>query len=304
MSIQITTAFVEQYKANVYHLVQQKGSKLRMAVRNETITGKNAFFDQIGSVSAQLRTSRHADTPRMDTPHERRRVSTASYEWADLIDNQDMIRTLIDPTSEYAMAAAWALGRSMDDVILSAVVGTAYTGVDGSTPTSYDSNMTVGIQTVWPGVSAADTGLNLAKLIECRKKLGTNDVDPDEEVFVAVNARQISSLLKDERVVSGDYNAALPLVSGQVSKVGGCTLIPCNRLTVDGNGDDRVPYWTRSGMLLAMGQDITGRISERSDKSYATQVYASADFGATRMEEARVGYIECDPGASPITDVS
>lgn len=302
MSIQITTAFVEQYKANVYHLVQQKGSKLRMAVRNETITGKNAFFDQIGSVSAQLRTSRHADTPRMDTPHERRRVSTASYEWADLIDNQDMIRTLIDPTSEYAMAAAWALGRSMDDVILSAVVGTAYTGVDGSTQTSYDSNMTVDVQTVWPGVSAADTGLNLAKLIECRKLLGANDVDPDEEVFVAVNARQISSLLKDERVVSGDYNAALPLVSGQVSKVGGCTLIPCNRLTVDGNGDDRVPYWTRSGMLLAMGQDITGRISERSDKSYATQVYASADFGATRMEEARVGYIECDPGASPITD--
>ena len=29
MSTQITTAFVEQYKANVYHLVQQKGSKLR-----------------------------------------------------------------------------------------------------------------------------------------------------------------------------------------------------------------------------------------------------------------------------------
>jgi len=303
MSFQVTTAFVEQYKANVYHLVQQKGSKLRGSVRIEDVTGENAFFDQIGAVAAQRRTSRHADTPRMDTPHSRRRVTPAPYEWADLIDKQDKVRMLIDPTSEYAQAASWALGRAMDDVILAAVDASASTGVDGSTPVAYDTNMTVGVQTVWPGVTAADTGLNIAKLIEARKLLGNNDVDPDEEVFVVVNARQISSLLKDERVVSGDYNAALPLVSGQISKVAGCTLIPCNRIGADGNGDDKVPYWTRSGMLLGTGQDIMGRISERDDKSYATQVYASMQIGATRMEEKRVGLILCDPGASPITDL-
>lgn len=303
MSFQITTAFVEQYKANVYHLVQQKGSKLRGSVRIETVTGENAFFDQIGSVAAQLRTSRHSDTPRMDTPHSRRRVSLADYVWSDLIDKQDKVRMLIDPTSEYAQAAMWALGRAIDDVIIAAIDGAAYTGVDGSTSTPFDTNMIVDVQTVWPGVTAADTGLNIAKLIEARKLLGDNDVDPDEEVYVAVNARQISSLLKDERVVSGDYNSALPLTQGQISKVGGCTLIPCNRIAVDGNSDDKVPFWTRSGLLLATGQDMMGRISERDDKNYSTQVYASMSVGATRMEEKRVGYIECDPGASPITDV-
>lgn len=303
MSTQITTAFVEQYKANVYHLVQQKGSKLRGSVRIETVTGENAFFDQIGAVAAQLRTSRHSDTPRMDTPHSRRRVSLADYVWSDLIDKQDKVRMLIDPTSEYATAAMWALGRAIDDVILAAVDGTAFTGVDGSTSTAFDTAMIVDVQTVWPGVTAADTGLNIAKLIAARRLLGDNDVDPDEEVYVAVNARQVSSLLKDERVVSGDYNAALPLVSGKVSKVAGCTLIPCNRIGVDGNSDDKVPFWTRSGLLLATGQDIMGRISERDDKNYSTQVYASMSVGATRMEEKRVGYIECDPGASPITDI-
>jgi hypothetical protein len=303
MSTQITTAFVEQYKANVYHLVQQRGSKLRSSVRIESVTGKNAFFDQIGAVAAVQRTTRHADTPRMDTPHSRRRVSLSDYEWADLVDNQDKIRMLIDPTSDYAQAAMWALGRSMDDVIIAAIDGTAYTGVDGSTSTAFDTGMIVDVQTVWPGVTAADTGLNLAKLIEARKLLGNNDVDPDEEVFVPVNARQISSLLKDERIVSGDYNSALPLVSGKVSKVGGCTLIPCNRIGTDANSDDKVPFYTRSGLLLATGQDMTGRISERADKGYAMQVYASMTIGATRMEEKRVGYIECDPGASPITDV-
>ena len=52
MSVQITTAFVEQYKSNVFHLAQQKGSKLRDAVRTESIVGKSHFFERIGSTAA------------------------------------------------------------------------------------------------------------------------------------------------------------------------------------------------------------------------------------------------------------
>lgn len=80
MSTQITTAFVQQYKANVYHLTQQKGSKLRRAVRVESVTGKNAYFEQIGATAARKRTTRHADTPRMETPHSRRRVALEDYD--------------------------------------------------------------------------------------------------------------------------------------------------------------------------------------------------------------------------------
>ena len=55
MSVQITTAFVEQYKSNVFHLAQQKGSRLRDAARTETVTGKAHFFERIGSTAAQKR---------------------------------------------------------------------------------------------------------------------------------------------------------------------------------------------------------------------------------------------------------
>ena len=96
MSSQITTAFVQQYSNNVQLLSQQKGSLLRQAVDVENVVGKNAFFDQVGVATAQKRTTRHADTPQMDTPHSRRRVSLVDYEYADLIDNQDKVRTLID----------------------------------------------------------------------------------------------------------------------------------------------------------------------------------------------------------------
>jgi len=302
MSIQITTAQVEQFKSNIYHLTQQRGSKLRSAVRTEMVVGKNAYYEQLGATAARLRTSRHADTPRMDTPHSRRRVSLGDYEWSDLIDSEDQIRMLIDPTSQYAEAASFALGRSIDDVIVAAADGTAYTGVDGGTSTAFDTNMVVDVQTVWPGVSAADTGLNVAKLISANRLLGQNDVDPDEEKYVVANARQISSLLKDEKLSSHDYNVVKPLVEGKVSKYLGFTIIPCNRIGLDANGDDKVLFWAKGGLLLGLGKDITTKITERADKGYATQVFASMTVGATRMEENRVGYIECDVGASPTTD--
>lgn len=302
MSIQITTAFVEQYKANVYHLTQQKGSKLRRAVRTESVTGRNAYYEQIGATGARVRSSRHSDTPRMDTPHSRRRVSLSDYDWADLVDGEDQVRMLIDPTSPYAEAGAMAMGRAMDDAIIAAADGTSYTGVDGGTSTAFDTNMIVDVQTVWPGVSAADTGLNVAKLIAAAKLLGQNDVDPDEEKFLVPNARQISSLLKDEKLSSHDYNIVKPLVEGQISKYMGFTIIPCNRIGIDSNSDDKVLFWAKGGLLLGLGKDISTKITERPDKNYATQVFCSMTIGATRMEEARVGYIECDPGASPTTD--
>ena len=57
MSVQITTAFVEQYRGNVEHLVQQKGSRLRDSVSVETVVGKNAFFEQVGSTPIVLYSS-------------------------------------------------------------------------------------------------------------------------------------------------------------------------------------------------------------------------------------------------------
>jgi hypothetical protein len=299
MSTQITTAFVEQYKANVYHLLQQKGSKLRKCCRVESVTGKSAFYEQLGAATATVRSSRHSNTPQTDTPHSRRRVTLVDYEVGDLIDDQDQIRMLIDPTSMYAEAQAMALGRSLDAAIITAATAAASTGVDGSTSTAYDTNMTVDVQVVWPGVTAADTGLNVAKLITAKERLGANNVDPDEEAYLILNARQISSLLKDTHISSADYNIVRPLVEGKVAMFMGFTMIPTQLIGVDSNSDDKVLYWAKGGMLVGMGKDINSRIGERADKSYATQVYSTASFGATRMEEARVGYIECDPSAGP-----
>ncbi len=55
--------------------------------------------------------------------------------------------------------------------------------------------------------------------------------------------------------------------------------------------------WAEDGIKLAVGKDVQSRIDERADKSYSTQVYYCASFGATRMEEAKVVQIDCDESA-------
>ena len=288
MSIQIDTAFVQQYSANVQMLSQQMGSRLRDAVRLETVVGKNAFIDQIGSVSAQLRTSRHADTPQIDTPHQRRRLSIASYEFADLIDDQDKVRMLIDPTSSYAQAAAAAMGRAMDDVIITAALGTASTGETGSGSATLDATANM------VGSASSNDGLTVAKLTEAKRKMDLNDVDPSIPRYIAVGPKQIEDLLGSTTVTSSDFNTVKALVQGDVDTFLGFQFIMTNRLSVDSNDIRSCFAWAEDGITLGIGKDVQARIDERNDKGYATQVYYCMDIGAVRMEEAKVVKIFCD----------
>jgi len=276
MSSQITTAFVEQYSANIQMLSQQMGSLLRDKVRVESVVGKNAFFDQVGKVTAQLKTSRHSDTPQIDTPHSRRRVSLGDYEFADLIDQQDKVRLLIDPTSSYAQAAAMAMGRAMDDVIITAALGTAYTGETGT-----------GTESVQTGVAKGTTGLTVAKLILAKDLLDKADVDPSIPRHIMCGPEQLGNLLGDSEVTSSDFNTVKALVQGELDTYLGFKFTVTNRLPKSGNDRTCIAY-AEDGLLLGIGKDISARIDERADKSYATQVYYCQSIGATRMESAKV----------------
>jgi len=288
MSSQITTSFVEQYSSNVAMLSQQMGSKLRGSVDVETVRGKNAFFDQVGVTAAQLRTSRHGDTPQIDTPHSRRRLSLADYEWADLVDDVDKVRMLVDPTSSYARAAAAAMNRAMDDVIITAFNASANTGVAGGTSTALPSGQKT-------ATSDQSDGLTIAKLLSAKKILDNNDVDPSLKRYVVCGPQQISDLLGTTQVTSSDYNTVKALAEGSINSYLGFEFIMSTRLNKDAtNTTDRLVFaYTEDAIKLGIGKDISAKISERADKSYSTQVYYAMSLGATRMEEEKVVQIPC-----------
>ena len=288
MSSQITTSFVEQYSSNVAMLSQQMGSKLRGSVDVETVRGKNAFFDQVGVTAAQLRTSRHGDTPQIDTPHSRRRLSLADYEWADLVDDVDKVRMLVDPTSSYARAAAAAMNRAMDDVIITAFNASANTGVAGGTSTALPSGQKT-------ATSDQSDGLTIAKLLAAKKILDNNDVDPSLKRYIVCGPQQISDLLGTTQVTSSDYNTVKALAEGSINSYLGFEFIMSTRLNKDAtNTTDRLVFaYTEDAIKLGIGKDISAKISERADKSYSTQVYYSMALGAVRMEEEKVVQIPC-----------
>ena len=287
MSFEITTAFVQQYKANVQLLCQQRGTRFRGAVREEPQTGKNAFYDQIGATKARKRTERHGDTPLISTPHARRRVSLVDYDWADLIDDMDKIRMLIDPESTYALNASYAMGRAMDEEVIEAFTCTAYTGEEGDIPVTFPSSQIVDIGGT----------ITVEKLLLAKEMLDAAEVDEDIPRFFTCSANVLSDLLVITDIKSSDYNTVKALVKGEIDTYLGFKFIRSEKLPLNRTGSgakDRSCYaWAKDGILLAVGQNPIGKIDRRPDKNYSTQVFYSQSLGATRMEEEKVVELLC-----------
>jgi len=300
---------VKQYSANVFHLVQQKGSRLAAFVRKESISSEESFFDRIGTATARKKSSRHSDIVYDDTPHSRRRVISEDHYYADLVDNEDKLRIIINPESEYAIAARNALGRAMDDEIILQALGTAYTGKDGSGSQSLGDSQKVA---AFDGTATTGTGLNVKTLRAVKKKFNENETG-DEDLYFCLSAEQLDDLLGETEVTSSDYANVKALVHGDVDTFMGFKFIRSERLNVtsssftynsatgayNSGGDTfttaarRCFAWQKMGLLLATAKEVSGRIDEIPRKHYAKQIYACMSLGATRMEEERVVEVLC-----------
>lgn len=293
MSFQVDAAYVNQYRNNVSMLVQQKGSRLRPFVRVEPQNSEFEFYDRIGATDAVEITGRHQDTPLVSTPHDRRRVSLRDYDWADLIDRQDKLKMLIDPTSAYAMNAVFAMGRKMDDAIIGAAFDSAYSGKTGQTTVSFPAGNQVAVNYVESG-SAANGNLTIGKIRRAKEILDAYDNDPDEARIMTCTANSLHSLLRNIEITSQDYNVVKALVEGKVDTFMGFQFVRTQRLLTDGSGYRRHIAWVQSKLLLAVSQDPMVDVGPRRDKRNSMQVYVTMGIGATRMEEEGVVEIKVD----------
>lgn len=284
----ITTAMVKQYNANIAMLSQQKQSRLSPYVRKESQHSEYEFYDAVGPTEAQAKGARNSDTPLMETPHTRRRVHCAPYNWATLVDNTDKLRMITDPTNVYAVNANAAFNRSRDRILLAAALGVAYAGKEGEIEVPFPSEQVVGVQ----GSGSTDVGLTIDKLILAKEMFDKAEVDENEPRFLSVSAHQVSNLLRTTEVTSADYSTVKALVAGQVDTFMGFKFIRTELVKWASNVRHCVA-WVPSGLLLASAEETTTRITERNDKNHAVQIYVEMDLGATRMEEVKVIDILC-----------
>ncbi len=293
MSFQVDTALVNTYKSNIEIQFQQKGSRLRQYCRQESQNAEFDFYDRITATDAVEVFGRHQDTPLLSTPHDRRRVALRDFDWADMVDKKDKLRMLADPTSAYTQNAVYALGRSMDDVIIDAAFGTAYTGKTGSTTVTFASASEVAVDYVESGATA-NSNLTVGKLRRARFLLTSTEAEEDGEMLVAViTASQIQSLLRTTEVTSADYNTIKALVNGEIDTFMGFKFIRTQRLPVASNVRSCI-FFAQGGLLVATADAITVDVGPRRDKRNSTQIYVCGTFGSSRMWEEKVLRVKCD----------
>jgi hypothetical protein len=303
MSFTITTAFVQQFSGNVRFIAQQQESRLRMTCLEDTITGESAFLDQLAPTAAVKRTQRHGDSPILNSLHLRRRVTPYDYEWGDLVDQEDKVRTLIDPESNYARNAGYAMKRGEDDEIINAFFVNAYTGKDGSTVAPWPAGdpqlqpakpgTVVAVNSWAYGNGAGNAGMTISKVIEAKVALDAAEGDESEPRYMACSAQQVGNMLATTEATSADYNSVKALVNGEINTFLGFNWIRTERLGLDANGFRRCAAYRRSAMGFGVAKDVWSRIQERADKSFSVYVYCAMSVGAARLEECKLAEIKC-----------
>ena len=306
MSTQVSTAWVNQFRANFDMLLGQSKSYLVDAVEQEMLTGEYGYRDQLGNVLPQLRTTRHADTPFTEVPHSRRRFNTQDWEVGEIIDKQDTERMLTNPQSGYAAQFAASFARQRDKTILDAFFADAATGKAGGTTTSFLAGQQIAVDFVESG-SATNSNLTLGKLRRARELL-VDVGGAEDDLYIAVTQREISALLRTMEYGSYDYNMARPLEDGGkdpkpfmgfkwivmpnvVRNAAGTALL--TMFPLDGSSHRRIPAWSKKGMLFAQTAATEINAAPDPTKGFNTRLHGRAGFGATRLEELRVVEIKC-----------
>lgn len=275
------------------HLVQQKGSKLRPFLMEESANGEASFHDRIGASEAEETQTRYENTPLIIVRHDRRMVTPRNCTWATLLDDLDKAKVLTNPTNAYVENARMAIGRKLDDFIIEAFFANAYSGRTGDTAVPFDSTNVIAANDHSYDTGSGNIGMTVSKLQVIHDILKGNEVDPDEELYIALAQKQVNDLLSDNHLSSADYNTVRALQAGELNTFMKFRFIQIERLLVNGSSQRRCMAWARGGMLFSVLQDLRTRISERADKNYAIQVWARIQANAVRMEEAKCVEVDC-----------
>jgi hypothetical protein len=286
---EVMNHFVKTFESNAIHLVQQKFSKFRSRVTEKSpgATSSHSFrvVDVRGAMTDRANVGANAgkrpNTNFSDTVYNDRVVVSTPKNTADSFSKPDIKRMLEDPKSEIYRAMVPQVGRTFDDVINTAffanaldTIGTANAfGAVGTTPT----------------VGGAAIAFSLSLVADLLEGFNTDEVDPDEEKFLAVSPAAVTAMLLEPKATSVDYVNARALMSGKVvDGYMGFTWIMSNRLTHPVAGQTYCPAWTRDSMGLLVLQDIVTDIGESPTQQFDTIIQLSIDIGATRIQDKKV----------------
>lgn len=293
MSSSIDQAYVHEFSSNVWHLGQQKVSRLFPMARVKYASADKFHWERLAAANMAAKASRLAATPVLNIAHSKRVATGSTYSWGEAIDANDASKVLIDPRSEYTMAASSAYGRQIDSILTAAATASAATGVGGG---GAGAALPAGQQIGGTGgATGAGQKLTVAGLRKAKQLMDAAEVS--EKRWFITNSKGLQDLLAVTEVVSYDYNTIKALVMGEIDTFMGFKFVRTELIQTN-TGNRKWHLAIADGALgLGISQDKMARAAEDPSASFAIRVYLEATMGAVRIEDAGVVALDVDETA-------
>ncbi len=195
MSTTITNTFVTDYVTDVHHIFQREGGMLRPTVRvKDSVVGSSTTFQKIGKGSATTKARHGAITP-MNQSHTAISCSISDFYAGDWVDKLDEAKTNIDERMALAKGGSTALGRKVDNQIITVLDTTTESAIP-LTVTSYAAVR--------------------SSLLQMAEALDDNDVPNDGGRYGLLTPRAWSQAMTVESFASANYvgPGGLPYTEG------------------------------------------------------------------------------------------
>lgn len=293
---------VLDFQSAVELALQQMGPKLRPFVAEQPCSGEaNALIRLFDKVEASQRGGRKPEN--LDNRAARRRrwlIFDEPWESGEYVDEIDVWRQAFDPTSSLITTHAQAIGRRIDQIILTGMLGDAYEGKRGETRVALPAAQKVGIQIGTDASLPVDEGMNVAKLREARKILKKAHVDLDrEDAYVAMSADEHDALFDFVQATSADYQvwdaSQRPAYrDGKLTRFMGFNILDFEELPTNSAGTTRYcPVWVRSGCTLGVWSDVRSRMWNDSGRNQTPVMNIDFVGDARRTQDGKVVEIAC-----------
>lgn len=304
------TLFYNAYTSAYTQVPQERRNVFDGKVTMDTIEGENKSYQDFGISTMKKKTTRFTEVVPTDNDMRRRWIFPEFYYDVKLVDRQDNIALLADPTSSFITSLAYAIERQKRDVVLAAFDASVSGGKNPGDTTYTFTNTAISNatgRTVPHDVTNQGTaggtssGLTVEKLILVREKFATLGIPDGVPIMLACSFRQKSDLLREAETQSSDTSEIKALVDGRIDSYMGINFVTTNAITIGSSNDidsDTNVYecfaYIPEGVILATNPSPTFMIDRRVEM-VGDVWQIKADFGcnALRLHEDMVIKVEC-----------
>lgn len=269
--------------------VYQSSSKLRRTVMFDGGLESNSHEFSVIGVGKAIRRASQAQVTPANIPNKRPAIKLEPRELTEYLDENDQAITSVKLIRPYARTLASAVGRSVDEDIITAL--NTWDDAAYTLPGVAEADMTITRAEAGSGGAGNAGRVTPEHLAKARETLLNYMDDTGPEDFTCVlPATTWAALVLNEKMASADYVGGRPTETGMLSMRYGCRLIPIGARVEQGGAlpANTAFFYHRNGVGLAetgMGnRDFLDWSTDRQSWHLGTK----AVCGAARIQNALV----------------